>query len=64
MAMISLGSMLATPLANLAHDYLGSYTPAFQAAAIMDLALIVLFLILFFLCDREKKKYLAAADPS
>lgn len=58
MAMISLGSMLATPLANLAHDYLGSYTPAFRAAAIMDILIIGLFLLLFFLCDREKKKQL------
>ena len=57
-AMISLGSMLATPLANLAHDYLGSYTPAFRAAAIMDIMIIGLFLLLFFLCDREKKKQL------
>lgn len=58
MAMISLGCMLATPLANLAHDYLGSYTPAFRAAAIMDIIIIGLFLLLFFLCDREKKKQL------
>lgn len=58
MAMISLGGMLATPLANLAHDYLGSYTPAFRAAAIMDILIIGLFLLLFFLCDREKKKQL------
>ncbi len=58
MAMISLGSMLATPLANLAHDYLGSYTPAFRAAAIMDIVIIGLFLLLFFLCHRDKKKQL------
>lgn len=56
MAMISLGSMLATPLANLAYDYLGSYTPAFRIAAILDVVVIVLFLLLFFLCERDKRK--------
>ena len=60
MAMISLGGMLASPLANLTYDYLGSYTPAFRAAAIMDVVLIGLFLLLFFLCDRDKIKQLAA----
>ena len=56
MAMISLGSMLSSPLANLAHDYLGSYTPAFRIAAILDVVVIVLFLLLFFLCERDKRK--------
>lgn len=60
MAMISLGNMLATPLANLCYDMLGSYTPAFQLAAILDVIIIGLFLLLFFLCDREKKRFLAA----
>lgn len=60
MAMCSLGSMLSTPLANLAYDYLGSYTLAFKIAAVTDVALIGLFLLLFYLCNREKKKQLAA----
>lgn len=58
MAMVSLGCMLSTPLANLSYDYLGSYVPAFRAAAILDVVVIGLFLLLFFLCDREKKKQL------
>lgn len=56
MAMISLGSMLSTPLANLAYDYLGSYTPAFRIASIMDVVVIALFLLLYFLCERDKRK--------
>lgn len=59
MAMCSLGSMLSTPLANLAYDTLGSYAPAFRVAAVMDIVVIGMFLLLFFLCDREKKKQLA-----
>ena len=64
MAMISLGTMVAVPLANLAHDYLGSYTPAFQAAAIIDVVIIAMFLLLFYLCEKEKKKQLDAQTQS
>jgi len=64
MAMISLGTMVAVPLANLAHDYLGSYTPAFQAAAIIDVVIIAMFLLLFYLCEKEKKKQLDAQAQS
>lgn len=60
MAMISLGNMLATPLANLCYDMMGSYSPAFQLATILDIVIIGLFLLLFFLCEREKKRFLAA----
>ena len=59
MAMISLGNMLATPVANLCYDKLGSYIPGFRIAAILDLIIIGLFQLLFYLCDREKKKFLA-----
>jgi len=60
MAMISLGNMLATPTANLCYDHLGSYVPAFQAVAILDVVIIGLFLLLFHLCEKEKKKFLAS----
>jgi len=60
MAMISLGNMLATPLANLCYDKLGSYIPGFRFAAILDVIIIGLFLLLFYLCDREKKRFLAS----
>ena len=59
MAMISLGSMLSAPLGNLAHDYLGSYTPAFRVAAVVDVVLIAMFLLLFYLCEKAKQKQLA-----
>lgn len=62
MSMISLGSMLATPLANLTYDYLGSYTPAMRLSATLDIVLIGLFLFLFYLCKKAKKKQLAAEN--
>ncbi len=60
LAMGSLANMLATPFVNYLYDILGSYTPVFQAAAVVDVALIGLYILLFRMCDKEKKRFLAA----
>ena len=59
LAMISLGSMVAGPIVNLFYDWLGSYAPVFRAAAVIDVVLIGLYLLLFYLCEKEKKHFLA-----
>ncbi len=62
LAMVSLANMLATPVANLFYDLLGSYTPVFLAAAGLDAVLIGVYLLLFFLCEKEKKKALSISQ--
>ena len=59
LAMISLGSMVAGPIVNLFYDWLGSYSPVFRVAALIDIVLIGLYLLLFYLCEKEKKQFLA-----
>lgn len=59
LAMISLGSMVAGPVVNLFYDWLGSYSPVFRVAAVIDIVLIGLYLLLFYLCEKEKKHFLA-----
>ncbi len=62
LAMVSLANMLATPIVNALYDVFGSYTPVFRAAAIADIAVIGLYLLLFFLCEKEKKRFLATQE--
>ena len=59
LAMISLGSMVAGPVVNLFYDWLGSYSPVFRVAALIDILIIGLYLLLFYLCEKEKKHFLA-----
>lgn len=54
LAMASLGNMIATPLINLLHDWIGSYSPVFRVAAVLDVVLVGLFALLFYLCKRDK----------
>lgn len=58
LGMVSLSGMLAEPLVNYLYDALGSYSPVYYGAAVADVALIGAYLLLFKLCDRDKKKYL------
>lgn len=62
LSMVSLASMLAGPIVNLFYDLLGSYSPVFRVAALIDLLLIGLYLLLFYLCEKEKKHFLAAGE--
>ena len=56
LAMASLGNIFSTPLSNLLHDWIGSYAPVFRVAAVLDVVLIGLFALLFYLCKRDKVK--------
>lgn len=56
-AMLSLGNMLSTPIADLLYDRIGSYSPVYTVAAVLDIVLIGLFGLLFLLCSKEKKHF-------
>ena len=62
LAMVSLASMVAGPIVNLFYDWLGSYSPVFRVAALIDIILIGLYLLLFYLCEKEKRQFLATQE--
>lgn len=55
-AMISVGSLLAQPVANTIYDCLGSYRIAFGIGAVLDVVSIILFLVLYNLAEKEKNR--------
>ena len=60
MGMSSLASMISGPVANMIFDRIGSYNPFFWAAAAISVALIGLYLFMYKLADRDKKRLMAA----
>jgi len=59
LSMVSVGAMVAAPICNMAYDVLGSYSPVFRVAAVLGVVAIVLYLILYRLAARDKKKWFA-----
>ncbi len=59
LAMPSLAMIIATPLVNFARDHFGGYTPAYRAAFIGDIVLIVMFVMIFALAKQDRKRYVA-----
>ncbi len=57
LAMTSLGNMLASPLANLLRDMLGSYRPVFLGTAAVSVGVILLYLVIYKLADKDRKEY-------
>ncbi len=57
-SMTSLGSIIAIPLSNLIHDQLGSYSPAFIVAAIIDVLLIGVYLAMFAIAKKDQREYM------
>lgn len=58
----SLSSAFSQPLSNLLFDRIGSYSPVFRVVAIIDLVLIGMYLLLYALTARIRKKTSAAAQ--
>lgn len=56
--MVSLSGFLPEPLINFVYDAVGSYKPVYYGAAVMDVVLLVAFLALFRICEKDKQKYL------
>jgi len=54
LSMVSVGAMVAQPVTNFVYDKIGTYSPVFRAAAIFNLVVIVLYLLLYKLADRDR----------
>ena len=52
--------MIASPLINLIYDAIGSYSPAMRAGAVLAVAVIVLYEVLYALAQRDKRAWKAA----
>lgn len=63
-SMASLAGMISTPLSNLIYDRVGTYSYTFQGAAIMDLVIIGLYLLMFAMAKGEKKRYYSQIQKS
>lgn len=55
-AMVSLGGLVAAPISNMCFDRLGSYSPVFRVGAIISLVVTGLYLLLFLLAQKDRKK--------
>lgn len=57
LAMVSIASIFAEPIANLIYDRISTYSPVFAVAAIMNVCIIPLFLLVYLLAQKEKKHH-------
>ena len=57
LAMVTLSSMVSTPLTNVFFDILGSYSPVFRVCAAATVGIILLFAVLYILAERDKHKF-------
>ena len=57
LAIVTLSSMIATPLSNALYDVLGSYSPIFRVCAIVTIGIMLLFAVLYILSERDKHKF-------
>lgn len=58
LGLTTLSGMFSEPIVNYLYDALGSYSPVYYGAAILDAVLIAAYLVLFKLCQKDKQKYL------
>lgn len=57
LAMPMMGSLIANPVSNSVYDRIGSYSPVFQFAAVLSIAVIGLYALLYLLCAKSRVKY-------
>ena len=55
-AMLYASSMIANPLTNFLRDQIGSYRPVFMGTAVVAVGVTVLYILLYILAARERKK--------
>lgn len=60
LAMVNVGSMIAAPLTNLIYDMVGSYKPTMKVSASVAVVLIAGYEVLYYLAQRDKKRWQAA----
>ena len=56
-SMVSLASLFSTTLSNFFYDKIGSYSPIFLVSAVVAAGVTVLYLVLYALAAKDKKKY-------
>ena len=56
MAMSSASNIVSGPLANVVRDNVGSYEPAFWGVAVLSVAMIGMYGLLFLLAKRDRQK--------
>lgn len=56
-AMVSAAGMVANPLTNYLRDALGSYRPVFRGTAVVSVAVVALYLLIFALATKDRKEY-------
>lgn len=61
LAMVSIANIFAEPIANLSYDRIGTYSPVFVVAAIMNICIIPLLLLVYLLAQKEKKRHIINA---
>lgn len=59
LAMASLATMIANPLSNAICDRLKTYMPGFRVAALLNVGILGLFLVLYSVCKRDKQRFFA-----
>ena len=64
LSMVSVGSIINTPLANAIFDQTGNYILVLQLMSLLSGVSVVLFGVLFILAARDKKKYQALHNES
>ena len=62
LALPYLGSLVAVPVTNAVYDKVGTYEPVFRLAAILSIIVLGILLILYWLAQKEQKKYLANSE--
>ncbi len=57
LSMMPAALILAVPIANMTHDVLHTYRPLYLISAIITVALIGMYLLMYALADKDKKKF-------
>ena len=63
-SMASLAGVISTPICNLIYDRVGTYSYTFRGAAIMDLVVLGMYLLMFSMAKGEKKRYYAQEEKN
>ncbi len=59
-AMVSLASLITPPICNYIYDLIGTYSPSFKVASILEIILIGIYFIMFALAKKDRAKELSA----
>ena len=58
--MVSLASLITPPICNFIYDKIGTYSPSFKVAAVLEVFLIGIYFIMFAMASKDRKKELEA----